>query len=645
MAFHTFGPGLALDDVTGRGIPAVVARLVDAETGDPVQAYTMDDEPIETAVSTNRYGYFGYFQVPDTVRRLRLTFGGLTLEHTAWELIDEAEQAAQQARNDAELARIAAELAATLVDAPADDVIAGLIQQEGSQTQAAGDSRYLQSEATDAAIAALVAEEGSATQSAGDARWTTPENVEEKVNGLVELGPAEDLNTITTPNQYRQALNAGARDGQNYPTPYAGYLQVRAAGNTVYQVYQSFASAAGNNFFWRSAYNGVWVSWKRATSWDELRSANTNLIAGIGAAIHHDGYIDTSGSNGGYEVTALGGDALKESKRGWKNTAVGFAALRDCVDGYMNVAVGNSALERTVGGIGDGTPNGNAPGARNTALGSNAGRYNISGRGNTYIGRDAGHSALTGDGNTAVGAYAWTGVVDGEIHSSKTGNYNTALGYGAGYFNDSDKNVAIGYYALSTSIDKTSYGNVAVGPESMRNSEARENTGLGNETGKNVTTGRFQIAIGARALGSTSTAVTGNSNTAIGAASLPAVTAGAFNIGIGQEALTPIQTGSGNVALGHKAGYTMAATIEYGVSLGYEANAAHNRSVALGYQVSTTASDQVNFGAKHLEIRSAAVVPASPSGAVRLWYGTSGGKGILKALFPTGGEIIIAREA
>ncbi len=97
MAFHTFGPGLALDKITMKGLSTVTAQLVDAETGQPVQAYTMDDVPAETIVTTNRYGYFPQFKVPDTTRQLRMTFGGLTLENLAWELILGAEQAAEDA--------------------------------------------------------------------------------------------------------------------------------------------------------------------------------------------------------------------------------------------------------------------------------------------------------------------------------------------------------------------------------------------------------------------------------------------------------------------------------------------------------------------------------------------------------------------
>lgn len=425
------------------------------------------------------------------------------------------------------------------------------------------------------------------------------------------------------------------------------YVHSLNYGGTVQYMYP-YSSAPSANYAYRVANAaGEWGELRYGVTEDKIagyRATERNTFAGLYSGQNNDGmYPLDPNVNGGYELVGIGRGALQMNQRGWKNTAIGYDAMRDNIDGYMNVAVGNSALERTTGGIGMGTPTGNAPGSRNTAVGSNAGRYNTTGKQNTYIGRDAGHSALTGDGNTAVGAYAWTGIVDGDIHSSKTGNYNTALGYGAGYFNDSDYNVAVGYMSLEKSINKDSYGNVAIGSQALRNSEARENTGLGNEAGKNVTDGRFSIAIGPRALGANSTAVTGYSNISIGAASSPALESGAFNIALGQEALTPITSGSGNVAIGHRATISAAASISYGVAVGYQANAGHNRSVALGSSAATTSASQVQLGDRHMELNPI-TSPAAPTGAVRLYYVTVGGKGQLRARFPTGAEQVISQE-
>ena len=92
---HTFGPGLALDKITMRGLASVVAELEDAETGEPVTAYSLEDDETEVIVATNRYGYYGQFRVPDTVDILRITFGDLTLENVAWEIFRDVTDAVE----------------------------------------------------------------------------------------------------------------------------------------------------------------------------------------------------------------------------------------------------------------------------------------------------------------------------------------------------------------------------------------------------------------------------------------------------------------------------------------------------------------------------------------------------------------------
>lgn len=168
MGYNMFGPGLALDKTTMRGIPAVAAQLEDAETGETIQAYSMDDVPEPMAVVTNRYGYFEQFKVSDTVRRLRMRFGSLTLENTAWELIFESEASAEAAQYAAEAAaenvlaaQQAAERAAGLVGAPADLAIAAAINQEDSETRSALVTHF-----GDGAVAALAGDEGTALAAA-----------------------------------------------------------------------------------------------------------------------------------------------------------------------------------------------------------------------------------------------------------------------------------------------------------------------------------------------------------------------------------------------------------------------------------------------------------------------------------------------
>lgn len=83
-----------------------------------------------------------------------------------------------------------------------------------------------------------------------DARYKFP---------IVELAQ-EDLNTITTSGDYSQSQNADAVAAPNYPATVAGFLQVRAFTNFVYQTYMTYQPDA--RFFWRTKYLTTWSAWK-----------------------------------------------------------------------------------------------------------------------------------------------------------------------------------------------------------------------------------------------------------------------------------------------------------------------------------------------------------------------------------------------
>ncbi len=328
--------------------------------------------------------------------------------------------------------------------------------------------------------------------------------------------------------------------------------------------------------------------------------------------------------------------AGNKNVRGWKNTAVGTFALRDNIDGYYNTAFGNSALERNIGGVGDAPKNDDNPGARNTAFGSNALRYNETGRGNVAVGRNSAHSSISGSYITAIGTNAYSGVVDGSTHSSKTASEVTAVGWGAGFYTDAPYSTAVGTRALYQSVNSSSYGGTAVGNRALEKSEAQENTALGHLAGQNITTGRWSIAIGPRTLGANSSGVTGNANTAIGVAAMQKITTGQYNIGIGQETLRDVQTGTWNVAIGHQASMSTAAAVTGGVAIGGGASVNHTNSVAIGRSAESTAGDQFAIGRRHIEIGKAYGAPAAPSSGVRMWAEGDGAATRLKVIFPDG---------
>lgn len=339
MAFHTFGPGLALDRVTMAPLPAVVASLEDAETGEPVQAFSMDDESLPVLVATNRYGYFGQFKVPAEVRRLRLTFAGLTLEHTAWELIPAALDQAVAARNEAELAKIAAQQAAALVAAPADTVVKTLIQGTSTLTRQALDALYMgkgtlglatptadglmpkadkakldglgglatsaadglmpkaDKAKLDAAAYAATADTIARRNSAGNIRFSNVYLDSESAaddsaarRGWVksvavtqDLGGGIDLNTLQDDRFYRQGSTANATLANNYPIARAGHLAVRNLTNMTFQEYTVYSDSpdAGRKF-WRGRYNSIWSPWREVADVASVTALQNALTAANG---------------------------------------------------------------------------------------------------------------------------------------------------------------------------------------------------------------------------------------------------------------------------------------------------------------------------------------------------------------------------
>lgn len=124
------------------------------------------------------------------------------------------------------------------------------------------------------------------------------------------------------------------------------------------------------------------------------------------------------------------------------------------------------------------------------------------------------------------------------------------------------------------------------------------NTLIGHEAGKNVTTGRFNTAIGAGSFISSSTgdnntgvgfyalrATTGGDNTALGYGSMLSNSSGQRNVGLGSLALRYNSTGNNNVAIGNEAGSantTSSNNTILGAYAGSNATGAGN--VLLGYR-------------------------------------------------------------
>jgi Chaperone of endosialidase len=219
---------------------------------------------------------------------------------------------------------------------------------------------------------------------------------------------------------------------------------------------------------------------------------------------------------GGYPGgnTAAGDNALLSLTTGLYNTAVGFYSLASDTTGQLNTAIGAGTLLFNIGdqntAAGAGALFNNTTGDANTATGAFALGNNTTGVNNTAHGNRVLVSNTTGHDNTAVGSSA--------LYSNETGNYNVAVGPDAlknninGQLNTAmnvqalflntsgSQNVAVGMQALL--VNTTGNENTAVGTQALGfNATGIRNTALGTRAGQNLTTGDYNIDIGAQTKG------------------------------------------------------------------------------------------------------------------------------------------------
>jgi hypothetical protein len=169
--------------------------------------------------------------------------------------------------------------------------------------------------------------------------------------------------------------------------------------------------------------------------------------------------------DGGYPNgnTAEGTAALLSlGPNGFNNTAIGFLALRNTTQGDANTAVGAGALFSNRGQ------------GQNTATGAGA-LFNSNGEHNTANGAFALYTNSIGSGNTAVGSNA--------LYNNTVTYANTAIGYGALFNNGGDFG--------------TAGGNTAIGFEALyNNTTGNSNTAVGSNAGFAVTTSSNVLCIG-----------------------------------------------------------------------------------------------------------------------------------------------------
>ena len=300
------------------------------------------------------------------------------------------------------------------------------------------------------------------------------------------------------------------------------------------------------------------------------------------------------------------------------NVALGFQAMGTSAGSY-NVAIGYSCLG---GAESTNAPVGYVGGfpvvqTENVAIGRECLIIGTTAARNVAIGSHAAGSVTSGNDNVAIGSTAMAGM--------STGNRNVVIGYHAGELATAgDDNILIGQTAGQNQT--TANANIAIGSGALQaNLTGLYNTAVGIAA-VNAATSTHNTAIGYQA----GVAVTtGGGNTALGAFALGGVTTGGANVSIGRESGTSLGTLVNAVIIGFQA----AVQANEGVALGKGASVAsgHAGSVALGWNSVTTAGNQVEVGARHVELLNVSQ-PATPSGGGRLfavggalkWIGSSG---------------------
>jgi len=194
----------------------------------------------------------------------------------------------------------------------------------------------------------------------------------------------------------------------------------------------------------------------------------------------------------GINNTAVGANALRADTTGGFNVAVGAGALTSNTTGSFNMAIGAGALLNNTANF-------------NLAIGFRTCFLNTTGNHLTGIGAAAMRNNTTGGFNTAIGADA--------LRENATGSDNTAIGSDALTLNTVDDNTAIGSEALASSTNSPE--NVAVGFRALASTSGTNgfNVAVGFQALDQVTTGGQNTAVGDNALGNL---VTGTLNTALG---------------------------------------------------------------------------------------------------------------------------------
>jgi hypothetical protein len=242
----------------------------------------------------------------------------------------------------------------------------------------------------------------------------------------------------------------------------------------------------------------------------------------------------------------IGQDAGKTNVVGYQNFALGYGCLKNNSGGFWNVAIGTNVLENNTQGsrnvgIGHNALNAVTTGQRNQAIGTFSQKRTTSGTYNSSIGADTLFMNTTGSNNIAIGFAS--------MYSNVSGSNNVAIGHNCSPNNTiSNNSVIIGSNAKGLGVGGS--GNVMIGAESGYKTTGANNTTLGYQSLYQNTSGTNNVAIGYVSGKGASAGVFSNNVTVGVGAGFSFINGSANNTLIGHQAGKNISSGTGNIVIG-----------------------------------------------------------------------------------------------
>jgi BMFP domain-containing protein YqiC len=245
------------------------------------------------------------------------------------------------------------------------------------------------------------------------------------------------------------SMAANTTGGTNSAFGYGTLQNNASSANSAFGYFGLVANTTGSSnsaFGSESLRNNTLGSANSAfgtTSMFSNTEGSDNSAFGI-AALHHN--------TTGYYNSALGYGALYSNSTGGSNSGFGGFSLYANTTGGGNSAFGmNSLIANTTGNnnssFGSNSMNANTTGGSNSAFGIYSLRSNTIGMLNSAFGGDSLRNNVEGSRNSAFGNASLYNT-NPTIGNTSEGAYNTAVGYGAGYYNTTgSQNTFIGYYA------------------------------------------------------------------------------------------------------------------------------------------------------------------------------------------------------